>query len=105
MQTEKRDFLLHFALRARSLDGSLRGNEQCQIIAVRNIEGFQPERPNISQQSYPEKIRAWNYQLDAINFIQPLVYAATLFGNRVRTTDEFKQKYPKQVTDWSRGLR
>ena len=105
MQTEKRDIILHFALRARSLDGTMRGNEQCQIIAVRNIEGFQPERPNINQQSYPEKMVAWNYQQDAINFIQPLVYAATLFGNQIQTAEEFRQKYPKQVTDWSKELR
>ena len=105
MQTEKRDVILHFALRARSLDGSMRGNEQCQIIAVKNIEGFQSERPNINQQSYPEKMVAWNYQQDAINFIQPLVYAAFITGNVVKTADEFRQKYPKQVTDWSKELR
>ena len=105
MQTEKRDFIIHFAMRGKNRDGYLRGNEQCQIIAVKNIEGFQAERPNINLQSYPEKMIAWNYQLDVCNFIQPLVYASTRQGVKIKTIDQFKDKYPCQVTDWSKELR
>lgn len=105
MQTEKRDFIIHFAMRGRNRDGYLRGNEQCQIIAVRNIEGFQAERPNINLQSYPEKMIAWNYQEDVAEFIQPLVYASTAYGTRIQSKDLFERKYPQQITDWSKELR
>ena len=105
MQTEKRDFLIHFAMRGRSRDGYLRGNEQCQIIAVRNIEGFQAEKPNINLQSYPEKMIAWNYQQDVATYFQPLVYASTAFGTRIKSRDLFINKYPCQITDWRKELR
>lgn len=105
MQTEKRDFLLHFATRGKSLDGTFRGNEQCQIQAMRSITGFQSEWPKIHQQSYPERMIAWNFQNDVVEYIQPLVYAATGFGNNIITRSHFEMKYPRQVNDWAKELR
>ena len=106
MQTEKRDFIIHAAMRGRSMDGSLNGNEQCSIMAVRTIEGFQTEKPNVFQQSYADRTIAWNYQMDVANYIQPLVYAATRYGNAIRNKEYFIEKYPCQVTDFgSKELR
>ena len=105
MQTEKRDFIIHFAMRGRNRDGYLRGNEQCQVIAVKNIEGFQAERPNINLQSYPEKMIAWNYQQDVCDYIQPLVHGSTIQGTRIKSVDLFVNKYRCQITDWQKELR
>ena len=105
MQTEKRDFLIHFALRGKSCDGTMRGNEQCSIIAVRNIEGFQTEKPNTNQQSYATRMIAWDYQCDVADYIQPLVYASTYYGNSINSKEEFLTKYPCQINDWAKELR
>ena len=105
MQTEKRDFLIHFAMKGRSVDGTFRGNEQCSIYAVRNIEGFQTEKPNLTQQSYAKRMIAWDFQNDVVEYIQPLVYASTYYGHGIQNREMFLTKYPGQITDWNKELR
>ena len=105
MQTEKRDFLIYLALKGKSNSGRFTGNERVAVFATKQIEGFQPVKPNLQQQSYQERIVAWKYQEDVIEFIEPLVESAFLVGNRVQTKQYFQQKYPKQITDWDKELR
>ena len=61
MQTEKRDWLIYFALAGQSSDGSNNGNGKCQVIATKQIEGFQFMKPMMHQQSYPVRMIAWNF--------------------------------------------
>ena len=105
MQTEKRDYLIHCAIKGDGTDGSFHGNNSCRVLAMKQIDGFEPVEPNRQQQSYRVRMVAWNYQLDVIHFVESLIKSASMFGNRVNHKQYFQAKYPKQITDWDRTLR
>ena len=105
MQTEKRDYLIYFSLRGVNTGGYRSGNESCRVLATKQIVGFEPVAPSVQQQSYKIRMVAWNYQMDVVNYVGPLVEAACMFGNRVQHKLYFESKYPRQITDWNKQLR
>ena len=105
MQIEKRDYLIHYAIQGNGVDGYNSGNESCRVLATKQIDGFQPVRPSMQQQSYRTRIVAWNYQMDVIHYIDSMIHSTKMFGNRVQHKLYFQAKYPNQITDWDKQLR
>ena len=97
MYSEKRDFLIAFAI----------GNDQkaCKTQAQNLISGFQSSPPKRWQASFAEKQRIWNFQNDIVENYQRIVYAHRLLGNMVNTPRYFQMKYPLQITDWDKDLK
>ena len=105
MQIEKRDFLIHYAIAGPNEDGYNNGNESCRVLATKQIDGFQPVRPSMQQQSYRTRMTAWHYQTDVIHYVESMIKATKLFGNKVQHKSYFELKYPDQITDWNADLR
>ena len=97
MYTEKRDFLIAYAI-----DQDQRA---CKTQAQKLISGFLINPPKRWQPSFQEKQKVWQYQMDICEYYRQIVYAHKLLGNTVNTPRYFKIKYPVQITDWDRDLK
>ena len=105
MYIEKMDFLIFFALHGLTKHGQNYPNGQCQVVATKEIEGFQLVEPNQYQQSYAARMIAWQYQEDVVRYTKRLAQAASYFGNKIQAKSYFISKYPIQITDWENQLR
>jgi len=83
-QSEKRDFLVFFALE--------RGHEGCILEANNNIEGFLVEEPISYSIRYDALAKTYRYQKDIISYIRRIGHASLLTGNRISTGSDKKNR-------------
>ena len=76
-QSEKRDFLVFFAME--------RNHESCTREARNNIEGSLVEEPTSYSIRYDALAKTYRYQRDILSYIRTIGQASLLTGNRINT--------------------